>query len=279
MDKYSHSVILNQSKCLGCTICIKSCPTQAIRVRDGKAIIIDDKCIDCGECIKVCPHNAKGAIADTMEDVKKYQYKVAIIDPTFISQFGGKVTINEILTAVKNMGFDEVREAAYSAEIIGKILNKEIRKEGIKFPAISSACPAILRLIQVRFPELLPNVVRLESPMEVEARLTRKKLREKELRDDDIGIFFISPCPAKITSIKKPIGSKEKKSSINGALAIKDIYSEICKNLKDMKEVENLQTSSKAGINWARTGGESKFLTGVCYINVDGIQSVIRVLE
>ena len=59
MDKYSHSVILNQSKCLGCTICIKSCPTQAIRVRDGKAIIIDDKCIDCGECIKVCPHNAR----------------------------------------------------------------------------------------------------------------------------------------------------------------------------------------------------------------------------
>lgn len=54
---------------------------------------------------------------------------------------------------------------------------------------------------------------------------------------------------------------------------------EVCKNIKRLEKVENLQRSSKVGINWARTGGESKFLTGVCYINVDGIQSVIRVLE
>lgn len=279
MKNYFHSVILNESKCLGCTICIKSCPTQAIRVRNGKAVIINERCIDCGECIKVCPYHAKDAVADSMEDIKKYSYKVAMVSPTFLSQFGGKVNINVILTAVKNMGFDEVREVAYSAEILGKMLNKELDKDGVKLPLISSACPAILRLIQVRFPELLPNVVTLESPMEVEARFIRKELKELGLNNKDIGIFFISPCPAKITSIKKPIGSKEEKSAVDGALAIKDVYMEVRKNIKSLKKIENLQRASKIGINWARTGGESKFINDACYINVDGIQSVIRVLE
>ena len=54
-----HSVTLNKEKCKGCTACIKNCPTEAIRVRDGKAQIIDEICIDCGECIRVCPYYAK----------------------------------------------------------------------------------------------------------------------------------------------------------------------------------------------------------------------------
>ncbi len=279
MKNYFHSVVLNESKCLGCTTCIKSCPTQAIRVRNGKAIIINERCIDCGECIKVCPYHAKDAVPDSIEDIKKYLYKVALVSPTFLSQFGGKVSVNAILTAVKKMGFNDVREVAYSAEILGKVLDKELNKDGAKLPLISSACPAILRLIQVRFPELLPNVVTLESPMEVEARFIRKELKDKGLNNEDIGIFFISPCPAKITSVKKPIGSSDEKSAVNGALAIKDIYMEVRKNIMSLKKIENLQRSSKIGINWARTGGESKFITDACYINVDGIQSVIRVLE
>jgi iron only hydrogenase large subunit-like protein len=279
LKNYFHSVVLNESKCLGCTTCIKSCPTQAIRVRNGKAIIINERCIDCGECIKVCPYHAKDAVPDSIEDIKKYLYKVALVSPTFLSQFGGKVSVNAILTAVKKMGFNDVREVAYSAEILGKVLDKELNKDGAKLPLISSACPAILRLIQVRFPELLPNVVTLESPMEVEARFIRKELKDKGLNNEDIGIFFISPCPAKITSVKKPIGSSDEKSAVNGALAIKDIYMEVRKNIMSLKKIENLQRSSKIGINWARTGGESKFITDACYINVDGIQSVIRVLE
>ena len=61
MDKLMHSVYLDKDKCLGCTTCLRSCPTGAIRVREGKAKIIESKCIDCGECIRVCPHHAKMA--------------------------------------------------------------------------------------------------------------------------------------------------------------------------------------------------------------------------
>ena len=57
MNTYFHSVRLDEEKCMGCTNCIKRCPTQAIRVRSGKAHIISERCIDCGECIRVCPHH------------------------------------------------------------------------------------------------------------------------------------------------------------------------------------------------------------------------------
>ena len=70
-DKYYHSVRLEKEKCMGCTNCIKRCPTEAIRVHDGKATIMKSRCIDCGECIRACPHSAKRAVTDDFEMIKQ----------------------------------------------------------------------------------------------------------------------------------------------------------------------------------------------------------------
>ena len=75
MNTVFHSVSLDKQKCLGCMNCIKRCPTQAIRVRHGKATIISERCIDCGECIRICPHHAKTAKSDPIEDIEKFKYK------------------------------------------------------------------------------------------------------------------------------------------------------------------------------------------------------------
>ena len=119
MLRNKHSVTLELSKCKGCTNCIKRCPTEAIRVRDGHAIIKDDKCIDCGECIRLCPYQAKKATYDKLEDFAGYKYKIALPAPAFYGQFNDLDDVDYILTALLECGFD----AAYS---IGGIIGKRL---------------------------------------------------------------------------------------------------------------------------------------------------------
>ena len=76
-EKINHSVLLDVDKCKGCTYCLKRCPTEAIRIRNGHAVIRAERCIDCGECIRVCPHHAKRANYDLLEDFKDYKWKIA----------------------------------------------------------------------------------------------------------------------------------------------------------------------------------------------------------
>ena len=77
--EFFHSVTLDRDKCKGCINCIKRCPTEAIRVRNGKAKIISERCIDCGECIRVCPHHAKKAIYDPLSVIDNYEYTLSLI--------------------------------------------------------------------------------------------------------------------------------------------------------------------------------------------------------
>lgn len=282
MEKYYHSVVLDEDKCKGCTTCIRNCPTQAIRVRNGKAVIIQEKCIDCGECIRVCPHNAKSAITDPVDIIKKYSYTVALPAPTVIGQFDGSYSTNEVLNAIKNIGFNEVIEVAYGAEVVGEALKWEVEKEKYrdKRPIISSACPAVIRLIQVRFPELIDNIVQLESPMEVTARITKERLcKEKGLKKEEIGLFFITPCAAKSTIIQSSTPWEENGSIVEGAISIKDIYPQVSNNLKNLSNIKQLQIASGKGMVWAGSGGEGANLSHRNFIHVDGIQNIIGILE
>ena len=173
MDKLLHSVYLDEEKCLGCTTCLKNCPTGAIRVRGGKARINESKCIDCGECIRICPHQAKKAKTDPLSMIRDYKYTVAIPAPTILGQFKTSYSISRILSAIKALGFDEVVEVAYGAEVVGRALKYEYHAKRYPKPLISSACPAVVKLIQVRFPELTDNICRLKSPMALTARLVK----------------------------------------------------------------------------------------------------------
>ena len=96
MGEYFHSVTLDEAKCKGCTNCIKRCPTEAIRVRHGKARIINERCIDCGECIRICPYHAKKAITDDLSVIDSFKYKIAIPAPT-IRTFKPEYSRNRIL--------------------------------------------------------------------------------------------------------------------------------------------------------------------------------------
>ena len=100
MSNFITSVSLKSELCVGCTTCLKRCPTGAIRVRNGKASIITERCIDCGECIRVCPHHAKKANFDKLDILNNFKYTVALPAPSFYAQFNNLDDPNIILTAL-----------------------------------------------------------------------------------------------------------------------------------------------------------------------------------
>ena len=278
MKNYFHSVVLDEEKCCGCTNCLKRCPTEAIRVHDGKARILSERCIDCGECIRVCPHHAKHARSNQLEEIAQYKIKVAIPAPALFGQFNNLDDVDIVLTGLRAVGFDVVYEVSRAAELVSEATRKLIRENKLKLPIISSACPAVVRLIKIRFPELCENVMPLLAPMEVAARMVRREVREMTgSSDEDIGVFFITPCPAKVTEIHSPNSSE--KSAVSGAIAISQLYPELTHAMDHLKVVEPIAKSGLIGVGWATSGGEAAAMLGEKYLAADGIENVIRVLE
>lgn len=281
MDKFYTAVRLDEKLCKGCINCIKRCPTQAIRVRNGKAVIKKEFCIDCGECIRICPHHAKLAIYDPISILQNYEYTVALPAPSLYGQFNNLDDINIVLTALKRMGFDDVYEVSGGAELVSEISREYIEANRDKLPFISTACPSVVRLISVRFPNLIDQLLPVKAPVDIAASLARKKaMEETGLPANKIGIIFISPCPAKVSAVRVPLGAKN--SEVDGVLAIKDIYPRLLTYMKDVEQnndIEDLTISGKIGISWGGTGGEAGGLLIDSYLAADGIENVIRVLE
>ena len=277
--KHIHSVTLDKDKCLGCTNCIKRCPTEAIRVRDRKAVITANRCIDCGVCIRICPHNAKKAIFDRFDDENTFKHRIALPAPALYGQFDNIDDVDMILTGLKLVGFDDVFEVSSAAEIITEYTRKYLAEHKCDHPYISTACPAVVRLIEVRFPYLRDYLLPIVAPVELAARLARETVLKKhpELRDEDIGVYFISPCPAKVSYVKNPIGFE--KSAVDRVLSMSEIYMKLLSKLGEVKRPELLSRSGVIGISWATTGGEAAGLLNERYLAADGIENVINVLD
>lgn len=279
MSDFVHSVYLDADKCKGCINCIKRCPTGAIRVRGGKAHIIKEFCIDCGECVRVCPHHAKRTRYDSLDSMKEFKYKVALPAPSFYAQFNNITDTSIILNALLRLGFDDVFEVAAAAEMVSELSRKYIAEHPEGKPFISTACPSVVRLIRVRFPSLIERLLPITTPADLAASLAVKEAMKKTgLKREDIGVFFISPCPAKITAVNNPLGID--KSEIDRVLAIKKVYTKMLPLMKmeDAGDSE-LKRAGRIGISWGKSGGEVGGLLTDSYIAVDGIENVIRVLE
>lgn len=272
-----HSVRLDESKCKGCINCVKRCPTEAIRIKNGKASILSDRCIDCGECIRICPNHAKKAVYDSLSVIHNYKYSVALPAPSLYPQFNNIDSAECVLDALKLIGFDDVFEVAAAAEIVSEISREIVKKESVKKPLISNACPAIVKLVQVRFPKLIPNMHNVLPPVDVAAKIARKRAEEQTgLASEDIGVFFISPCPAKITALNHP-NSNEK--TVDGVLSAQEVYLALLPAMKKVEIPESEHAAGLTGISWSYTGGESTSLLVPRYLAADGIENCIKILD
>ena len=279
MYTYEHSVQLDPNKCTGCTTCLRRCPTEAIRIHDGHAVINQERCIDCGECIRVCPHNAKKAVCSKLDSMDRFKWKIALPAPSLYGQFENLEDVDYVLDGLLKIGFDDVFEVSKAAELVSAYTRQYLKTDGIKLPVISSACPVVVRLIGLRFPSLNEHVMRMLPPMEVAARLARERAKEKhpELKDEDIGVCFISPCPAKASYVKN--GFAEYKSQVDEVVSISDIYFLLINEMKQDVEPLALSESGMIGIGWASSGGESTAVFNEGYLAADGIENVNRVLD
>lgn len=279
MNTYEHSVSLDVSRCTGCTMCLKRCPTEAIRIKDGHAIINPDRCIDCGVCIRYCPNNAKKATYSKLDAVMKYKWKVALPAPTLYGQFEELEDIDYVLQGLLDIGFDDVVEVSQAAELVSAYTRLYLKNESVIKPVISSACPVVLRLISLRYPMLKEHIMQMLPPMEIAARMARDKAKREhpELTDDDICICFISPCPAKVSYVKNGFG--EYKSGVDEVLSISDIYFNLINVMRRERTPIPFSRSGMIGIGWATSGGESSAIFNDKYLAADGIENVNRVLD
>lgn len=279
MHKYTHSVLLDEAKCTGCTTCLRHCPTEAIRIRNGKAVINPDRCIDCGECIRHCPHKAKKAVCSKLSDMDKFKWKIALPAPSLYGQFDNLEDINIVLDGLKKIGFDDVYEVAKAAEYVTAYTRLYLKTEGVQKPAISSACPVVVRLISLRFPSLMDHVIHMLPPMEIAARLAKEKAMAEhpELKPEEIGTCFISPCPAKASYAKNGFASY--KSYVDVVVPINDIYFSLIGKMHSGDDVPDITETGRIGVGWARSGGEATAIFNSDYLAADGIENVIQVLD
>ena len=279
MNSYRHSVVLDEEKCTGCTTCIRRCPTEAIRILNGKANIDTERCIDCGECIRVCPHKAKKAKCSRFEHYMHYKWKVALPAPALFGQFNGLEDVDEVLEGLKRIGFDDIFEVAKAAEMVTAYTRTYLKTDHIKKPVISSACPVIGRLIALRFPDLKDTLLPLMPPMEIAAVEARKKAQREhpELKPEEIGIFFLSPCAAKVSYVRNGYGGF--KSNVDVVISLSDIYFLLISAMKRGNVPTVNSESGMIGIGWASSGGEATALLNDSYLSADGIENCIQVLE
>jgi iron only hydrogenase large subunit-like protein len=283
-EKTRHALNINTAKCIGCVHCLTACPTRAIRVTGGKARIIDGLCIDCGECFRYCPWDAIEARTTSFADLKAFRYKVAIPATVLYGQFENSTLPNAILFALRRVGFDYVYELSTICELNNAAIAKYIDDHPTPRPLIASTCPVVVRLIQRRYPSLCDLIVPIEPPREIAAKILRANLpRLLKIPAADIGIYHITPCPAKMVSIKHP--ATMGRSWLDGAVSIRDIHGPVLKAMRQSRKdtvISQLFPEtifSGIGLGTALSGGETRGLRNHRTVAVSGVRDTIRVLD
>lgn len=186
-----NSVRLEPGRCRQCLMCVHACPTQAVRVRDGRPHLLGHLCIDCTACMAACDSGAIGmpAAAEMPAAAKK---AVLVIPGSFLEQFGPDVSPGQVLGALRECGFEEIRlldewESALRDAVV------EYARDAALRPVISPSCPAVLNLIRMRFPSLIDHV----APFLTAVEAAREEITAPQA-------VWAAPCPAQCSVLRAP---------------------------------------------------------------------------
>jgi iron only hydrogenase large subunit-like protein len=274
----THALVTDRTKCIGCVTCTKACPTKAIRVRDGLASMDDELCIDCGTCMEVCPHDAVRPRTSSPADLKRFKWTVALPSLTLFAQFGKEFQPGQVLHALRRIGFDETYDISWMCEMVASATDAHLSESTGPWPKISVTCPAVLRLVQIRYPDLIPHLVPIETPRELAAKLRRRRVAaDRGLDPAEVGMFFITPCTAIIHSIVSPVGLEA--SHLDGAFSIAELYGPLLKAMKEDPGSDPVDAVSVRGLRWAMAGGETSLMRNANSMTVRGVHDVVHVFD
>jgi signal transduction histidine kinase/iron only hydrogenase large subunit-like protein len=194
-----YDISVDNKKCRRCSYCVQICPAKAIKVEKDGFRVIPERCVLCGRCIRACPQQAlsyRGGIPHVKEFFTEGRKTIACLDPSFpVERNLGSA--RQIVTALKKVGFTEVWEGAFGAELVSQAYYRLLR-EGVIRPLISSFCPVIVFYIQKYHPRLIPNLAPIVSPMIAIGRVARR------IKGTDWKVVYISPCLARMGEMVAP---------------------------------------------------------------------------
>ena len=279
----AHGFRIDEQECNGCLACMRICPTQAIRVKDGKARLLSNLCIDCGSCLTACPSGAIQATTRSFAELDRFRYKVAVPSPVLFAQFPAGITPGHVVAGLQGLGFDAVWDFAVELALVNRAITDYVEKWEGPYPLLSISCPVVVRLVQVLYPGMVEQLIHLQPPRELAGReLKRKYSAELGIDPDDIAAIYITPCQAKTISILKP--AEDARSNLEGALGISDIYNDLLALTHSLEEgkrpspLSNPLRSTEV-LRWSISHGQSRALHRHRYMAVSGLANVIQVFD
>ena len=187
------------TKCKHCYKCVRNCEVKAIMIKDGRAEIMPEKCILCGTCLQICPQSAKKLVSDlgmVRGWIMSGQKVVVSIAPSYMGLIKYK-TIGQVKAALKKLGFADVRETSEGAALVTEEYTR-LLQEGRMENIITTCCPSVNDLIEIYYPQLVPWLAPVVSPMIAHGRLLKKEYGQ------DTKIVFLGPCIAKKKESQDP---------------------------------------------------------------------------
>lgn len=186
-------IATNRARCRDCYRCVRICPVKAVRVQNGQAQIVPELCIACASCVRACPQGAKAVRDDraaVREAIAAGRVVVASVAPSAPAYFGVTV-FSQVEEALRALGFAAAGETAFGAEMVGSAHREVVDRESSRRPVIASACPVVVNLIERHYPDLIPHLAPLVSPMVAHGRWLRRAY------GPGCKVVFIGPCIAK----------------------------------------------------------------------------------
>ncbi|WP_031513645.1 [Fe-Fe] hydrogenase large subunit C-terminal domain-containing protein [Desulfofalx alkaliphila] len=275
-------ITTNEAKCRDCYRCIRTCPVKAIEITSNRetgahhAKVIDNLCIERGCCILACPQSAKKLSTWDFDEVKKLLTQGGHVAAAVAPSHAAAIPLDDprkLPDLLRRLGFSIVQETSIGAELV---IRHHLRL-GFSKPLIGSSCPVVVNIVERYYPELIPMLAPVVSPMVAHGRYIRSE-------HPGYHVVFIGPCVAKKAE-RKVEGIDDAVDYVLGFNELMELAEERGIDIESLKPAEfdnpplgvanlfPLEGGMQRGIGHGLVDHEKN------YVSLTGVQDCLQYLE